>query len=176
MRQIYAARVHSRSTHAEHITCTRQTSTSLELLRPCHRLLLCVQSLPSLLFFPAVARGPTWPEGKACTHHSNSMGTCSPARVVSENRHEQASSSRTPQNSMHAGAPCTHSNAFSKTTSPSHAGHALQSKQCIAHRPTCSCEVLASSRPLHFRAGSAQTGKGERIGLSVTSLPQFVVA
>jgi hypothetical protein len=74
MRQIYAARVHSRSTHAEHITCTRQTSTSLELLRPCR----CVQSLPSLLFFPAVARGPTWPEGKACTHHSNSMATCSP--------------------------------------------------------------------------------------------------
>ena len=66
-------------------------------------------------------------------------------------------------------APCTHSNAFSKPTSPSHAGHALQSKQCIAHRPTCSCEVLASFRPLHFRAGSAQTGKGERIGLSVTT-------
>ena len=77
MRQIYAARVHSRSTHAEHITCTRQTSTSLELLRPCHRLLFC-SPFPSRLLFPAVARGPTWPEGKACTHHSNSMATCSP--------------------------------------------------------------------------------------------------
>ena len=103
-------------------------------------------------------------------------GNVQPANVVSENRHESASISRTPQNSIQACAPCTQSKAFSKTTSPSHAGHALQSKQCIAHRPTCSCEVLASSRPLHFRAGSAQTGKGERIGLSVTSLPQIVVA
>ena len=55
MRQIYAARVHSRSTHAEHITCTRQTS-SLELLRPCHRLLLCSP-------FPPSSCSRLWPEG-----------------------------------------------------------------------------------------------------------------
>jgi hypothetical protein len=84
-------------THVYHITCTRQTSTSWELLRPCHRLPFC-SPFPSRLLF--VAGGPTWPEGKACTHHSSSMGTCSPASVVSENRHQQASS-RTPQ-CMHA--------------------------------------------------------------------------
>jgi hypothetical protein len=38
----------------------------------------CRSPFPTLLLFPAVAGGPTWPEGKACTHHSNSMATCSP--------------------------------------------------------------------------------------------------
>jgi hypothetical protein len=99
--------------------------------------------------------------------------TRSPTSVVSENRHEQASISRIPQDRMHACAPYTHSNAFSKTSL--HAGHAVQSKKCIGHRPTCSCEVLASSRPLHLRAASAHTRKGERMAASVTSLPQYVV-
>jgi hypothetical protein len=67
-----------------------------------------------------------WPEGRSCTHHSNSMATCSPASVVSENQHEKASISKTPQDSMHAWGACTHSNAFSKTTL--HAGYAVQSK------------------------------------------------
>ena len=57
MRQIYAARVHSRSTHAEHITCTRQTSTSLELLRPCPAS-SCVCSP-----FPPSSFSRLWPEG-----------------------------------------------------------------------------------------------------------------
>ena len=172
MQHRYAARMHSRSTHAEHITCTREASTSWELLRPCHSLLLH-SPFPSRLLFPAVAGGPTWPEGKACTHHSNSMTTFSPASVVSENRQEQASISRTPQENMHACVPCTHWNAFSKTTS--HAGHAVQSKQCIGHRPTLPCEVLASSRQRYFCAGSAHTSKCERMAAAVTSLPQFVV-
>jgi hypothetical protein len=146
MQQIYASRWHSRSTHVQHITCNRQTSSPWELL---YHLLFC-SPFPSRLLFPAVAGGPTWPKGRACTHHSNSMATCSPASVVSENRHEQESISRTPQDNMHARAPCTHSNVFRKTTL--HAGHAVQSKQCIGHGPTCSCEVLASSRPLHLRA------------------------
>jgi hypothetical protein len=128
---------------------------------------------PCQLFFPAVAGGPTWPEWEACTHHSNSMGTYSPARVVSENQHEQASSSRTPQNSMHAGAPCTHRNAFSNTTSQ--AGHAVQSKPCIGQRPTLPCGVLVSSRQRYVRARSAHTSKGECMATAVTSLPQIVV-
>jgi hypothetical protein len=76
---------------------------------------------------------------------------------------------------MHACAPCAHTNAFSKTTS--HAGHAVQSKQCSGRRPTLPCvsEVLASSRPRYFLAGSAHTRKSERMAASVTSLPQFVV-
>ena len=41
-------------------------------------LFLALPSHNSHLFFPAVARGPTWPDGKACTHHSNRMATCSP--------------------------------------------------------------------------------------------------
>ena len=76
-------------------------------VRPCHLPLFC-SPFPSLLVFPAVAGGPTWPEGKACTHHSNGMTTCSPARVVSENRHNQASISRTPQDSMHTCARHAH--------------------------------------------------------------------
>ena len=63
---------------------------------------------PNRLFFPAVAGGPTWPEGKACTHHSNGMATCSPATVVSENRHNRASISRTPQDNMHTCARHAH--------------------------------------------------------------------
>ena len=114
MQHRYAARVHSRSTHAEHITCTRQASTSWELLRPCHRLLLH-SPFPSHLLFPAVAGGPTWPEGRVCPHHSNSMPTCSPARVVSQNRQEQPSISRTPRNSLHTCARHAHIGMHSAT-------------------------------------------------------------
>jgi len=35
--------------------------------------------------------------------------------------------------------------------------HAVQSKQCIGHRPTLPCLVLVSSRPLHFRWICAHT-------------------
>ena len=141
MRQIYAARVHSRSTHAQHITCTRQTSTSWELLHPCH--LLFHSPFPCQLLFPAVAGGPTWPEGKACTHHSNGMATCSPANVVSENRHKHASISRTPQDSMHACAPCTHSNAFSKTTTQA----GMRYRASIALGTGRLCHAECSCRP-----------------------------
>jgi hypothetical protein len=100
-------------------------------------------------------------------------GNVQPANVVSENRHKQASISRRLRDSMHACAACTHSNAFSKTTSQ--AGHAVQSKHCIGHRPTLPCGVLVSSRQRYFRAGSAHTSKGECMATSVTSLPQNVV-
>ena len=102
-----------------------------------------LRPFPSSLLFPAVAGGPTWPEGKACTHHSNGMATCSPANVVSQNRHEQASISRTPQNSMHACAPCTHSNAFTKTAS--HAG--MQYKASSALGTGRLCHAKCSCRP-----------------------------
>ena len=62
-------------------------------------------------------------------------------------------------------APCTHSNAFSKTTSQ--AGHAVQSKHCIGHGPTSPCEVLASCRQRDFCAVSAHTSMCEHMALSL---------
>jgi hypothetical protein len=36
--------------------------------------------------------GPTWPEGKACTHHSNGMATCSPPTWSAKNGTSKQSS------------------------------------------------------------------------------------
>jgi hypothetical protein len=41
-----------------------------------------------------------WPEGRSCTHHSNSMLTCNPTSVVRENA-RPSSMSKTQQDSMH---------------------------------------------------------------------------
>ena len=77
VRQRHAARLQRRAdtciTHNMHQTDLHLLGTAPPMPPP-----LVSQSLPSLLFFPAVAGGPTWPEGKACTHHSNRMATCSP--------------------------------------------------------------------------------------------------
>ena len=77
--QRYAARLQRRAhtciTHNMHHTDLHllETAPPFHLPPP-----LAVPSRNSHLLFPAVARGPTWPEGKACTHHSNRMATCSP--------------------------------------------------------------------------------------------------
>ena len=90
---------------------------------------------------------------RSCTHHPNSIATISSTSVVSENRHGNASMRKTPQDSMHAYATCTHSMHSHKTTSQ--AAHAVQSKQCIVHRPACSCELPVSSGMLQLRGVSA---------------------
>ena len=75
----YSARLQRRAdtciTHNMHQTDLHLLGTAPPMPPPP---LLAVPSRNSHLLFPAVARGPTWPEGKACTHHSNSMATCSP--------------------------------------------------------------------------------------------------
>jgi hypothetical protein len=128
-----------------------------------------LQSLPEPPLIPGCGRRAYVAGGKGLHAPLEQHGNVQP-RQRGQRKSARASST-TPQDSMHACAPCTHSNAFSKTTS--HAGHAVQSKQCIGHRPTLSCKVLASSWPLHFCAGSAHTHKDERMAASVTSLPQF---
>ena len=132
-----------------------------------------VQSLPEPPLIPGCGQRAYVAGGEGLHAPLEPHGNVQPANVVSENRHEQASSSRTPQNSMHAGSPCTHSNAFSNTTSQ--AGPAVQSKHCTGQRPTLPCGVLVSSRQRHVRARSAHTSKGECMATSVTSLPQIVV-
>ena len=78
MQQRHAARLQRRAdtciTHNMHHTDLHLLGTAPPMPPPP---LLC-SPFPILLLVPAVARGPTWPEGKACTHHSNRMATCSP--------------------------------------------------------------------------------------------------
>ena len=127
------------------------------------------QSLPEPPLIPGCGRRANMAGGEGLHAPLEQHGSVQPR----QHGHRKSSASKHQQNTarQHACMRAMHS----KATSPSHAGYALQSKQCIAHRPTCSFDVLASSRPLHFRAGSAHTSKGERMAASVTSLPQFVV-
>ena len=88
--------------------------------------------------------------------------TRSPTSVVSENRHEQASISRMPQDSMHACAPCTHSNAFSKTTSQ--AGMRYKASSALATGRLC--HAKCSCRP-----GSDTSALDLRIQVRATAWP-----
>ena len=88
-------------------------------------------------------RGPAaWPVD-TCIARPPQL-SCSPTSVVSENRHDKASMSKIPQDSIHACATGTHSMLSSKRTL--HGGHAVQGNQCTVHRPACSCEVLPTER------------------------------
>ena len=150
-------------THVYHITCTRQTSTSWELLRPCHRLPFC-SPFPSRLLF--VAGGPTWPEGKACTHHSNRMATCSPPTWSAKiGTSKQASAEHRETVSMHARHAHIAMHSAKQQRMPG-----MRYKASSALGTGRLCYAKCSRRP-----GSAHTSKGERMAASVTSLPQFVV-
>ena len=89
---------------------------------------------------------------------------------------ESAQSSKHQQNAArqyaYMRAPCTHSNACSKTTSQ--AGHAVQSKQSIGHKPIHPCRALVSSMQGYCRAGSAPTSTGECVTTSIPTLPQIL--
>ena len=107
-----------------------------------------------------------WPEGRSCTHHSNSMQTCSPSNVVSENRDDKASMSKTPQDRVHT---CMHAHAhIAMHSARKYCMPGMRYKASSALGTGRRCHVKCSRRP-GLRAGSA----GESTAASVTSLPQF---
>ena len=140
-----------------------------------------LQSLPNPPLIPGCGR-----RVRSCTHHSNSLSTCSPwpnawsakiGTIKQTVARQQDSKTARQQVSRHVHVPaCIHSNAGMQNNM---AGHAVESKQCTAHRSACPCKLLVSfglvqlrGAPAHNRKSRAQAASLQKV---TDRLPQRIV-